>query len=248
MVREAAAAGATLIATPEGTNLLQRDKAKLHAILTSLEDDPAVSGLREAAQELGVWILIGSAMVLRGDGKVANRSTLVSPDGAIAATYDKLHMFDVDLPTGETARESETYEPGERAVAVQAGDAKLGLTVCYDVRFPALYRALALADAQILTVPAAFTRPTGEAHWEILLRARAIETGSFVLAPAQGGRHEDGRGTWGRSIAVAPWGEVLGKLDHDEPGVLLADLDLAAVDTARRAIPVLKNARTFTSP
>jgi len=248
LVREAAAGGARFIATPEGTNVLQKDKALLLPMLTSLEDDPVVTGLRQAAKDLGVWVLVGSALVRREDGKAANRSALISPTGAIAATYDKLHMFDVDLPTGETARESETYEPGDRAVTARAGDLKLGMTVCYDLRFPALYRALAQAGAEVMTIPAAFTRPTGEAHWEVLMRARAIETGSFVLAPAQGGRHEDGRGTWGHSIAVAPWGEVIGALPHDEPGVLLADLDLPAAAKARAAIPALANARPFAEP
>ncbi|MFN3524020.1 MAG: carbon-nitrogen hydrolase family protein [Phenylobacterium sp.] len=248
LVREAAAKGARLIATPEGTNVLQKDKAALLPQLASLEDDACVRGLREAAADLGVWLLIGSALVRREDGKAANRSALVSPQGEITATYDKLHMFDVDLPTGETARESETYEPGDRAVVAEAAGAKLGLTICYDVRFPALHRALALAGAQVLTVPAAFTRPTGEAHWEVLLRARAIETGAFVVAPAQGGFHEDGRGTYGRTLAVAPWGELIGKLDHDEPGVLIAELDLAQSAKARAAIPNLKNARAFCGP
>lgn len=248
LVREAAAQGAQLIATPEGSNILQKDKAKLLPQLTLLADDPVVQGLQALAAELGVWLLIGSALVLREDGKAANRAALISPAGEIVATYDKLHMFDVDLPTGETARESETYEPGDRAVVADIGAAKLGLTICYDVRFPALHRALALAGAQVITVPAAFTRPTGAAHWEILLRARAIETGSFVLAPAQGGFHEDGRGTYGHTIAIAPWGEVLGELAHDEPGVLVVDLDLAAVDKARSAVPALANARAFTPP
>jgi predicted amidohydrolase len=248
LVRDAAGAGATLIATPEGTNVLQKDRTRLLPTLKSLEDDLVVTGLREAARSLGVWLLIGSALVRREDGKAANRSALVSPRGEVVATYDKLHMFDVDLPSGESARESETYEPGDRAVVAQAGEARLGLTVCYDMRFPALYRSLALAGADVIAVPSAFTRPTGEAHWEVLLRARAIETGSFVLAPAQGGRHEDGRGTWGRSIAIGPWGEVLARLDHDEPGVLLAELDLAAAGKARAAIPALKNARDFAAP
>ena len=248
LVRQAAAQGATFIATPEGTNILQRDKQSLLPQLTLLEDDPVVQGLQALAAELSVTILVGSALVKREDGKAANRSALISPLGDIVATYDKLHMFDVDLPTGESARESATYEPGEEAVAVHAGQMRLGLTICYDVRFPALYRALALAGAQVIVTPAAFTRPTGEAHWEILLRARAIETGSFVLAPAQGGFHEDGRGTWGRTLAIGPWGEVLGKLDHDEPGVLVVDLDLAAVDKARTAIPALLNARAFEAP
>ena len=248
LVRQAAAQGATLIATPEGTNILQRDKQALLPQLTLLADDPVVQGLQALAAELSVAILVGSALVQREDGKAANRSALISPLGDIVATYDKLHMFDVDLPTGESARESATYEPGDEAVAVHAGEMRLGLTICYDVRFPALYRALALAGAQVIVTPAAFTRPTGEAHWEILLRARAIETGSFVLAPAQGGFHEDGRGTYGRTLAIGPWGEVLGKLDHDEPGVLVVDLDLEAVDKARTAIPALLNARAFEAP
>lgn len=248
MVREAAGAGATFIATPEGTNVLQKDRAVLLPLLRTLDEDLVVAGLRQAARDLGVWVLIGSALVTREDGKAANRSVLVSPEGAVAATYDKLHMFDVDLPTGESSRESATYEPGERAVTARAGDLKLGMTVCYDLRFPALYRALAMAGAEVMTIPSAFTRPTGAAHWEILMRARAIETGSFVLAPAQGGRHEDGRGTYGHSIAVAPWGEVLARMDHDEPGVLLAELDLAAAARARAAIPALANARAFSDP
>jgi predicted amidohydrolase len=248
LVRRAADGGAELIVTPECTNILQRDRRALLPQLTALNEDPVVSGLQEAAREAGAWVLVGSALVRREDGKAANRSALISPEGGIVATYDKLHMFDVDLPTGESVRESATYEPGDRAVAVQAGAAKLGLSICYDLRFPALYRALALAGAQVLTVPAAFTRPTGEAHWEILLRARAIETGAFVLAAAQGGVHEDGRGTWGHSMAVGPWGEVVAKLDHDEPGVLFADLDLAAVGKARAAVPALTNARVFAQP
>jgi deaminated glutathione amidase len=248
MVREAAASGAAFIATPEGTNVLQKDRETLLPMLVALEDDVVVCGLRDAAKALGVWILVGSALVKREDGKAANRSALISPQGAIVATYDKLHMFDVDLPTGETARESATYEPGDRAVTARAGELKLGMTVCYDLRFPALYRALALAGAEVMAIPAAFTRPTGAAHWEVLMRARAIETGAFVLAPAQGGKHEDGRGTWGHSLVVAPWGEVIAQLDHDEPGVLFADLDLAAVAKVRAAIPNLVNARAFAEP
>jgi predicted amidohydrolase len=248
LVRGAAARGAQFILTPECTNVLQKDRDKLLPTLTSLEEDPVVLGLRDLARELGVWIDVGSALVRREDGKAANRQAVIDPTGAIVATYDKLHMFDVQLPTGETARESATYEPGDRATVVETPLGNFGLTICYDMRFPALHRALALGGAQILTVPAAFTRPTGEAHWDILLRARAIETGSFVIAAAQGGFHEDGRGTWGRSIVVGPWGEVIAKLDHDEPGVLIADLDLAAADKARAAIPALKNARAFTGP
>lgn len=248
LVREAAAGGATFIATPEGTNILQKDREVLQPMLRTLLDDPVVLALRESARELGVWLLIGSALVLREDGKAANRSALVNPAGEIVATYDKLHMFDVTLPSGETSRESAAYEAGERAVAVSAGDLKLGLTVCYDVRFPALHRALALAGAEVLTVPSAFTRSTGAAHWHILLRARAIETGSYVLAPAQGGFHEDGRGTYGHSLVISPWGEIVGELAHDEPGVLFAELDLAAPAKARASIPALANARAFAAP
>jgi len=247
LVREAASQGARFILTPEGTNILQRDRAQLLPQLKSVGDDPVVLGLRTLASELSVWLCIGSALVRDGD-KAVNRQLLVGPDGHIEASYDKIHMFDVDLPSGEKARESEVYEPGAAAVLADTPLGKVGLTICYDMRFPQLYRALGLAGAQVLTVPAAFTRPTGEAHWEILLRARAIETGSFVLAAAQGGFHEDGRGTWGRSMMVGPWGEIIGQLDHDEPGVLVADLDLAAVDKARSAIPALKNARQFTGP
>ena len=248
LVRQAAAAGAEFIATPEGTNILQRDKARLFEAVRPLEEDACVLGLRALARELGVWILIGSALARREDGQLANRSTLIGADGAVVATYDKIHMFDVDLPTGERHRESSLYIPGEAAAVVQAPFAKLGLSICYDVRFPHLYRALAKAGAEVITVPAAFTRPTGEAHWEILLRARAIETGAFVLAPAQGGVHEDGRGTWGRSTIIGPWGEILAKAEDDEPGVVIADLDLDAVAKARAAIPALANDRAFAAP
>ncbi|PVM71938.1 carbon-nitrogen hydrolase family protein [Caulobacter radicis] len=248
LVRQAAEAGVQFILTPEAVNVLQKDKEKLLPTLVPLEDDMVVRGLQALAREYGVWIDVGSALVLREDGKAANRQAVIDPTGAIVATYDKLHMFDVQLPTGETARESAVYTPGDRAVVVDTSMGPTGLTICYDMRFPALHRALALAGAKVITAPAAFTRPTGEAHWEVLLRARAIETGSFVIAAAQGGFHEDGRGTWGRSIAIGPWGEVLGKLDHDEPGVLIADLDLSAADKARAAIPVLANARAFTGP
>lgn len=248
MVRDAAAGGARLIATPEGSNFLQRDREKLQAVLAAPEDDRVVRRMRELAEELGVEILIGSALVRRPDGQAANRSILIRSSGEIAATYDKIHMFDVDLPTGEVARESHLYTPGTEAVVVDSAVGRLGLTVCYDVRFPGLFRALARAGAEIITVPAAFTRPTGEAHWEILLRARAIECGCYVLAPAQGGFHADGRGTYGHSLVIGPWGEVVARFDHDEPGVLFADLDLSAVARARNAIPALKNERTFTGP
>jgi predicted amidohydrolase len=248
LVREAAATGAKFIATPEATNILERDRAKLFALLQPTETDPCVQGLIALARELEVWLLIGSALVKREDGGAANRSTLISPAGRTVATYDKIHMFDVDLPTGERVRESEAYTPGCAASVVDTPFGRLGLTVCYDIRFPYLYRALAKAGAEILTVPAAFTRPTGEAHWEILLRARAIETGAFVLAPAQGGRHEDGRGTWGRSMVIGPWGEILAQAVDDEPRVITTVLDTAASGKARAAIPALVNERAFAGP
>ncbi len=248
LVREAVAAGARLIATPEGTNILQRDKAKLFEAVRPLEQDECVIGLRQLARELDVWILIGSALVRREDGQLANRSTLIGADGEVKATYDKIHMFDVDLPTGERHRESSLYTPGGQATVAATPWGRIGLSVCYDVRFPHLYRALAKAGAEILAVPAAFTRPTGEAHWEILLRARAIEAGAYVLAPAQGGLHEDGRGTWGRSIIIGPWGEILAKAEDDEPQVVIAELDLDAVAKARSAIPALANDRIFAEP
>ncbi|MBA3810673.1 MAG: carbon-nitrogen hydrolase family protein [Caulobacteraceae bacterium] len=248
LIRQAASGGADLILTPESSNLFQGNRARLFERLAPPEADEAVVGLRALAAELGVWLLIGSAMVRREDGKAANRSMLIDPAGAVTAAYDKIHMFDVDLPTGERYRESASYEPGDRAVVATAAGAVLGLSVCYDLRFPALYRALARGGAEILTAPSAFTRPTGAAHWELLLRARAIETGSFILAPAQGGTHEDGRATWGRSMAVSPWGRVLAASADDAPGVLLVDLDLAQVGEARRAIPALGNARAFAGP
>jgi predicted amidohydrolase len=248
MVRQAAADGAQFIATPEATNILERDRTKLFAALQPAQADPCVQGLIALASELKVWILIGSALVLREDGGAANRSMLIDPSGEVRTTYDKIHMFDVDLPTGERARESEAYTPGAEAVVAPTPFGMLGLSICYDIRFPYLYRALAKAGAEILTVPAAFTRPTGEAHWEILLRARAIETGAFVLAPAQGGRHEDGRGTWGRSMIVGPWGEVLAAAADDEPGVIAGSLDLTASAKARASIPALANERAFTGP
>ena len=251
LIREAGAGGAKLILTPEATNFLIRDKDRRDAVLTTHDQDETVARLRDLARELGVWLLIGSAIVRsghQGDDRAANRSLLIDDRGGIAAAYDKLHVFDVDLPTGERWRESATIRPGEEAVVADTPWGRLGLTICYDIRFPQLYRALAKAGAVMIAVPAAFTVPTGEAHWETLLRARAIETGCWILAPAQAGAHEDGRRTWGRSTVVAPWGEVAAKLDHDLPGVLFATLDFDAVDRARAAIPQLAHDREFAGP
>ena len=251
LIRQAAVGGAKLILTPEGTNFLIQDRERRAAALETQDRDEAVGKLRALARELGVWLLIGSAIVRsghEGDDRAANRSLLIDDGGEVVATYDKLHVFDVDLPTGERWRESASVRPGEDSVVADTPWGRLGLTICYDIRFPQLYRALAKAGAAMIAVPAAFTVPTGEAHWETLLRARAIETGSYVLAPAQAGTHEDGRRTWGRSTVVAPWGEVIAKLDHDEPGVLFATLDLDAVARARAAVPQMSHDREFGAP
>ncbi|MDZ4361978.1 carbon-nitrogen hydrolase family protein [Brevundimonas sp.] len=251
LIRRAAADGAKLILTPEGTNFLEQRRDRRGLILSDEDQDLCVLGLRHLAAELRVWLLIGSAIVRSGhagDDRAANRSLLIDPGGRIVARYDKLHVFDVDLPNGETYRESAGIRPGDVAAVADTSWGRLGLSVCYDVRFPQLFRSLAKAGASMIAVPAAFTVPTGRAHWETLLRARAIETGAFVLAPAQGGLHEDGRSTWGRTLAVSPWGEVLGVLDHDEPGVLSLRLDLSAVETARRSVPQLSHDRDFAGP
>ncbi|WP_374600258.1 carbon-nitrogen hydrolase family protein [Brevundimonas sp.] len=251
LIRKAAAGGAQLILTPEATNFLIKDRAARDAVLADADTDLVVQGLRDLARELGVWLLIGSAIVKSGhdgDDRAANRSILIDDSGAVVSTYDKLHVYDVDLPTGESWRESASIRPGDAAVVADTPWGRLGLTICYDVRFPHLHRALGKAGALIIAVPAAFTVPTGEAHWETLLRARAIESGAYVLAPAQAGQHEDGRRTWGRSTVVAPWGEVVAKLDHDEPGVLFATVDLDAVTRAREAIAQLTHDRDFAPP
>ena len=248
LIRQAASTGARFILTPEGTNVLEQRRERRDAAVIDEDQDVAVLGLRRLAAELGVWLLIGSAIVRSGragEGRAANRSFLVDSSGAITARYDKLHVFDVDLPNGERYRESATVRPGDRAVAADTPWGRLGLTVCYDIRFPHLHRQLAKAGASMIAIPAAFTAPTGEAHWETLLRARAIETGAFVLAPAQGGPHEDGRRTWGRSTVVGPWGEIIAKADHDEPCIVTAKLDMEAVRRARAAVPALTHDRDF---
>lgn len=251
LIREAAAGGAKFVLTPEGTNLLEQRRDRRADVITDEEVDPAVIGLRRLAAELDIWLLIGSAIVRSGhagDDRAANRSLLIDSNGGIVVRYDKLHVFDVDLPNGETYRESTTIRPGDDAAVADTPWGRLGLTVCYDLRFPHLFRQLAKAGASMIAVPAAFTVPTGRAHWEVLLRARAIETGSFILAPAQGGSHEDGRNTWGRSMVVAPWGEIVASVDHDEPCVLPASLDMSAVEKARMSVPALLHDREFAPP
>ena len=251
LIRQAVASGAQLILTPEATNFLIKDRAARDAVLADAETDLVVQGLRDLARELKVWLLVGSAIVKsghEGDDRAANRSILIDDTGAVVSAYDKLHVYDVDLPTGERWRESASIRPGDAAVVADTPWGRLGLTICYDVRFPHLHRALARAGASMIAVPAAFTVPTGEAHWETLLRARAIESGAYILAPAQAGEHEDGRRTWGRSTVVAPWGEVIARLDGDKPGVLFATLDFDAVTRAREAVPQLTHDRDFALP
>jgi predicted amidohydrolase len=250
LLREAAANGARLVATPECTTRLDRNRDRMLAAIVEEEADPDIKAWRAIAAELGVWLLLGSTTVRAPDGRGYNRSLFFGPDGRIAARYDKIHLFDVQLGSaGETYRESATFAPGVEAVlAMGPADARIGLTICYDMRFPALYGALAKGGAEMIFAPAAFTRPTGEAHWETLLRARAIETGAFVLAPAQGGSHEDGRGTWGRSLIADPWGRLVAGLDHDEPGLVVADLDLDLVAEARSKIPAWRGGPPFNGP
>ena len=245
MVREAAANGATYVQSPEMTGALVRDRAALKAMLKDEGADPVAAAASELAGSLGIHVHVGSTAIAAEGGKVANRAFLFGPDGGKIASYDKIHMFDVDLDNGESWRESATYEPGRRTVIASLPFAQFGLAVCYDLRFPQLFRAQALAGADVLTVPAAFTRQTGQAHWHVLLRARAIENGAWVLAAAQGGTHEDGRETFGHSIAIDPWGHVVAEAGGDEPGIVYAQVDPAASVEARKKIPNLRNAREF---
>jgi deaminated glutathione amidase len=244
LIRQAKAAGARYVLTPEMTNVMGLDRGGVLATVGTEDDDRSLAGFRELARELKLYIHLGS-LALRTDGERAvNRSFLLDAEGDILARYDKIHMFDVDLDNGESYRESHTYVPGDMAVVADLPWGRLGLSICYDVRFPALYRALAEAGASMITVPAAFTRQTGEAHWTVLLRARAIETGCFVLAAAQGGMHENSRQTYGHSMVVDPWGKVLAE-GGVEPACVIADLDLSAVGAARRRIPSLQHGRRF---
>lgn len=245
MIRQAAAQGARFIATPEMTNLLDIRPGMARAKVRREAEDESLPAFQALAAGLGVTLLVGSlAIALEDEARFANRSFLIGPEGNVIARYDKIHMFDVEVGDGQTYRESNAYRPGREAVLATAPFGRIGLTICYDLRFPHLYRRLAQAGAEILTVPAAFTRVTGEAHWHVLIRARAIETGCFVIAPAQGGRHEDGRETFGHSLIVSPWGEIIAERTSAEPGLLLAGIDLADVAEARRRIPALMNDQT----
>lgn len=247
LVREARRQGADLIAVPENVALLEPRRAKLLAKAEPQDSHAALAAFRELAREAGAWLLVGSLAVRLAGEKIANRSVLIDAGGAIVASYDKIHMFDVALPSGESYRESATFAPGERAVVAATPWGKLGLTICYDVRFAALYRALAEGGAELIAVPSAFTRTTGQAHWHVLLRARAIETGCFVIAPAQCGTHAEGRQTYGHSLIVDPWGEILAD-GGEQVGVTLARIDTARVAEVRRMVPSLAHGRPIARP
>jgi len=244
MIGEAKSAGADYVLTPEMTNILAAKREQLFSVVVEEEADPSLATLREVARKLGIYVHIGSLAIRISPDRAANRSFLVGPKGDILARYDKIHMFDVDLAGGESYRESRNYRPGELAVLADLPWGRLGLTVCYDLRFPALYRALAEAGATMLAIPSAFTKQTGEAHWHVLMRARAIENGSFVFAAAQGGKHENGRDTYGHSLIVDPWGRIIAE-GGTEPGVIMAEINPAEVASARARIPSLQHGRRF---
>jgi len=247
LIRRAVADGATLVATPEMTNVIESKRDRLLGKVGQQQNDPSVKRLAKLAGELKITLLVGSLALRGGDDKLVNRSLLFAPDGSLVASYDKVHMFDVELEGGERYHESRSYQAGARAVIADAREGRIGMTICYDMRFAALYRVLAQAGAEIITIPSAFTRPTGKAHWEVLLRARAIETGCYVLAPAQSGVHESGRKTYGHSMMVAPWGEIISEMGEDT-GFLVADIDLDEVKAARRKVPALEHDRAYTGP
>jgi predicted amidohydrolase len=248
-VEQAAEGGAAMLFTPEMSGLLDRDRERARPNLRAETDDPVLAAVLGAAAARGIWVHLGSLALLgeKGDGRLVNRGFVIDGGGAIRARYDKIHLFDVDLPTGESWRESASYAPGETPVVVDTPLGLLGLSICYDLRFPDLYRALTEAGATLLSIPAAFTVPTGRAHWHVLQRARAIEAGVFVVAAAQSGRHEDGRETFGHSLVVDPWGEVL--LDMgEEPGLGFADIDPARVDEVRTRLPAIAHRRPIPVP
>jgi predicted amidohydrolase len=243
-IEEAKAAGADYAQTPEMTNILAGKREQLFATVVEEEKDPSLAAFRELARRLKLTLHVGSLAIRLTHDRAANRGFLIDPQGGIAARYDKIHMFDVDLANGESYRESNNYKPGESAVLADLPWGRLGLTICYDLRFPALYRALAEAGASFLAIPSSFTKQTGEAHWHVLMRARAIENGCFVLAAAQGGKHENGRETYGHSLIIDPWGRVLAE-GGTEPGVIMAEIDPAQVAVARGRIPSLQHGRRF---
>ncbi|QQN73616.1 carbon-nitrogen hydrolase family protein [Croceicoccus sp. YJ47] len=247
-VRGAANGGAQMLFTPEMSGLLDRDRKRAAARIAAEDADRVLSEVRGAAREEGLWVALGSLAVRREDGRWANRAFVIDPDGEIVARYDKIHMFDVDLDSGESWRESNAYAPGEQAVYCETPVGRLGLAICYDMRFPALFGALGNARCDVISVPAAFTVPTGKAHWHTLLRARAIEASAFIIAAAQVGEHEDGRATFGHSLVIDPWGEVLLDMGDAGPGVGFAEIDPDRVATVRRQLPSLANRREFHHP
>jgi deaminated glutathione amidase len=244
MIGEAKAAGADYVLTPEMTNIMEVKRERLFATIVDEAADISLATFRELARKLGIYVHVGSLAIKISPDKAANRGFLIDPRGEIAARYDKIHMFDVDLDNGESYRESRSYRAGEQAVLSELRWGRLGLSVCYDLRFPALYRALAEAGASFLAIPSAFTQKTGEAHWHVLMRARAIENGCFVFAAAQGGKHENGRDTFGHSLIVDPWGTILAE-GGTEPGVVITEIDPAQVALARSRIPSLQHGRRF---
>jgi predicted amidohydrolase len=244
LIAEAKAGGADYVQTPEMTNILEAQREALLAAIRPEHEDPSLAAFRDAARHHRLWLHVGSLALKASPDRAVNRGFLIDPTGEIAARYDKIHMFDVDLANGESYRESRSYAPGEHAVMATLPWGQIGLTICYDLRFPALYRALAEAGCTFLTVPSAFTKQTGEAHWHVLNRARAIENGAYVFAAAQGGGHENGRDTYGHSLIVDPWGRVLAEGGAD-PAVVMADVDLSAIATARARIPSLQHGRRF---
>lgn len=248
-IREAASKGADFILTPEVTNTISMSRKWQNKVLHFEKDDPTLAALRAEAKALGIWLLIGSLAIKTGDpdGRFANRSFLIGPKGEVIAKYDKIHMFDVEIDAHESYRESSAYRPGNQAVLAETPFAKIGMTICYDVRFAHLYRRLAQAGASIITVPAAFSPVTGAAHWETLLRARAIETGCYIFAPAQAGHHGKNRYTHGHSLAIAPWGEVLAD-GGIHPGVTIVDFDFAKIQAARKRVPALSHDREIIGP
>ena len=248
-VHEAAAGGAAMLFTPEMSGLLDKDRARAVRHLHHQSDDPVLAAVRAAAKEAGLWVHLGSLALLAESGdKLVNRGFVIDAAGEIRATYDKIHLFDVDLPTGESWRESAAYERGARAVVVETPVGALGLSICYDLRFAGLYAALTNEGANILTIPAAFTVPTGDAHWHVLMRARAIEAGCYVVAAAQVGQHEDGRVTYGHSLVVDPWGKVLLDMGGERPGLGYADVDQAAVEEVRSRLPAIWHRRPIPQP
>jgi deaminated glutathione amidase len=245
LIREAARSGAHYVQTPEMTNILQPERPKFFEAIRSEDQDTSIPLFQAEAMQLGIWLHIGSLAIKIGERQAANRGYVISPDGEVVAAYDKIHMFDVDLPNGQTYRESAAYVPGDVAVMADLPWARLGVTICYDLRFPNLYRTLAEQGAGIMAIPSSFTVPTGEAHWHVLMRARAIENGAFVIAAAQGGQHACGRSTYGHSLIVDPWGKILAEADHDEPAVILAEIDPTRIADTRGRIPSLANGRMF---